>query len=188
VIGRVAAAERYENDVLGASPLNLPGTDHAPGIGEQYDFEQDFGVEGGCTGIVVLVSPFKHREIEMIFHQFVDRVFQCPRYELVLQGDGEHDQLIIIARFEFSHRFLYLIDKYTEPFGLLLLISSFFDSFNGRRYRQGRELADKTTRRRIRRWGRYPASAGAARTCPQGSARGVGRLHFSFIRINAKML
>jgi hypothetical protein len=30
---------------------------------------------------------------------------------------------------------------------------------NGRRYRQGRDLADKTTRRRIRRWGRFPESA-----------------------------
>jgi len=70
----------------------------------------------------------------MIFHQFVDCVFQCPGYELVFQGDGEHDQLIIIARFEFCHRFLYLVDKYTEPFGLLLLISPFFDRFNGPRY------------------------------------------------------
>jgi hypothetical protein len=37
---------------------------------------------------------------------------------------------------------------------------------NGRRYRQGRDLADKTTRRRIRRLGLNPESAGAARTCP----------------------
>ena len=34
------------------------------------------------------------------------------------------------------------------------------------RYRQARELADKTTRRKIRRWGRDPESVGSARTCP----------------------
>ena len=53
---------------------------------------------------------------------------------------------------------------------------------NGRRYRQGRELAGKTTRRRIRRWGQNPESVGErphlsgardvcdlfARNCPQG--------------------
>ena len=37
---------------------------------------------------------------------------------------------------------------------------------NGLRYRQRRELADKATRRRNRRWGQNPESAGRARTCP----------------------
>ena len=45
---------------------------------------------------------------------------------------------------------------------------------NGLRYRQGRELAEKATRRRIRRWGRFPESAGSA---PHLSgARGVSPL------------
>jgi hypothetical protein len=35
-------------------------------------------------------------------------------YKLVLQGNGEHDHLIISARFEFCHWFLYM-PKYTEP-------------------------------------------------------------------------
>jgi len=44
---------------------------------------------------------------------------------------------------------------------------------NGRRYRQGQDLADKATRRRIRRWSRLPESVGE---CPHLSgARGVGR-------------
>jgi hypothetical protein len=41
------------------------------------------------------------------------------------------------------------------------------------RYRQGRDLADKATRRRIRRWGLNPESVGE---CPHLSgARGVSR-------------
>jgi hypothetical protein len=45
---------------------------------------------------------------------------------------------------------------------------------NGWRYRQARDLADKTTRRRIRRWGQNPESVGE---CPHLSgARGVGRI------------
>jgi hypothetical protein len=43
---------------------------------------------------------------------------------------------------------------------------------NGRRYRQARELVNKTTRCRIRRWGRFPESVGE---CPHLSgARSVG--------------
>ena len=39
---------------------------------------------------------------------------------------------------------------------------------NGRRYRQVRDLAEKTTRRprSVRRWGMNPESVGNARTCP----------------------
>ena len=45
---------------------------------------------------------------------------------------------------------------------------------NGRRYRQGRELADKATRRRIRRLGLNPESVGSARTCPVHAVLGRG--------------
>ena len=37
---------------------------------------------------------------------------------------------------------------------------------NGKRYWQVRDVAEKTTRCRIRRWGRIPESVGKARTCP----------------------
>ena len=54
------------------------------------------------------------------------------------------------------------------PLGLVGMVP------NGWRYRQGRDLAEKATRRRIRRWGRLPESAGKA---PHLSgARGVGRV------------
>jgi hypothetical protein len=43
---------------------------------------------------------------------------------------------------------------------------------NGWRYRQGRDLADKTTRRRIRRWGQSPESVG--KSPHLSGARGVG--------------
>jgi len=43
---------------------------------------------------------------------------------------------------------------------------------NGWRYRQGRDVAGKTARRRIRHWGRFPESVGSR---PHLSgARGVG--------------
>jgi len=35
-----------EKDVFVASTLDLSGTDQAPGVGQQNDFEEDFGVEG----------------------------------------------------------------------------------------------------------------------------------------------
>lgn len=45
---------------------------------------------------------------------------------------------------------------------------------NGQRYRQARDLEEKTTRRRIRRWGRIPEGVGE---CPRLSGvRGVGQV------------
>jgi hypothetical protein len=40
--------------------------------------------------------------------------------------------------------------RFSPTFKKLLLKRDFFDSLNGRRYRQARDLADKATRRRIR--------------------------------------
>ena len=52
---------------------------------------------------------------------------------------------------------------------------------NGRRYRQGRDLADKTIRRRIRRWGCDPESVGDS---PHLSgARGVSRISFILTKL-----
>jgi len=63
--------------------------------------------------------------------------------------------------------------------GVMILITSnhliviiWIQRPNGRRYWQVRELAGKTTRRRIRRWGRIPKSEGESPHL--SSARGVG--------------
>ena len=67
-----------------------------------------------------------------------------------------------------------LFDDFVPLSSAPFLKKDFFDSFNGWLYRKKRALAGKTTRRRIRRWGRFPASAAE---CPHLSgARGVGWL------------
>jgi hypothetical protein len=120
----MAVGEGNENDVFLASLLDtctarkyrcLAGTDHPPRVGQQNNLEQDFGMDGSCAGLVVIVSSFKDREIDMLVHQLADSMIQRTRDKLVLEGNREHDQLIFIAGFDFCHRFLYLIDKYTEP-------------------------------------------------------------------------
>lgn len=61
-------------------------------------------MDGACAGVIIAVTLIKHREFDILFHQFVDGMFQASRHELVFQGDGEHDHLIIVAGFEFGHR------------------------------------------------------------------------------------
>jgi len=60
-------------------------------------------VDGAGAGVIIAVALIKHREFDMLFHQFVDGLFQTTGYELVFQGDGEHHHLIIVAGFEFGH-------------------------------------------------------------------------------------
>lgn len=41
----------------------------------------------------------------MLFHQFVDGMLQTSGHELVFQRDRQHHHLIVVAGFEFRHRF-----------------------------------------------------------------------------------
>ena len=132
VVRGMAIGEGNEDDVFLAGAFNLSGADHAPGVGKQNDLEQDFGMDGSCTGFVVVVACIKDGQINMLVHQFADGVLQCTWDKLVLQGNGEHDQLIFVEWFEFCHcsplayRTLWLCAGF----------SHFFDSLNGLRYRR----------------------------------------------------
>ena len=76
VIGEVAGAKRHKGGIFPASAFHLSGTDQASGIGEQDDLEQDLGMDGMGAGGIIFVSAIEQREIDVIFHQFVDGMFQ----------------------------------------------------------------------------------------------------------------
>ena len=99
----VAVGEGNEEDIFLAGAFDLARTDHAPGVGKQYDFEQDLGMDGSSTGLIVVVARIKDGQVEMLLHQFADGVLQGTRDKLVLQGNWQHDQLIFIAWFVFCH-------------------------------------------------------------------------------------
>jgi hypothetical protein len=86
-----------------AGAFDLTGTDHASGAGKQYDFEQDLGVDGGSTDLVVVVARIKDGQVEVFVYQFADGVLEGIWNKLVLQGDREHDQLVFVEWFEFCH-------------------------------------------------------------------------------------
>jgi hypothetical protein len=86
-------------------------------------------MDGGRARFVVVVTRIKDGQVDMLVHQFADGVLQCARDKLVLQGNGEHDQLIFVEWFEFCHR---------SPLSYRTLwpcagFSHFFDSLNGLR-------------------------------------------------------
>jgi hypothetical protein len=43
-------------------------------------------------------------------------VFECAGDDLVLQGDGQHDHLLVVAGFVFCHRVLWLIKPHDRAF------------------------------------------------------------------------
>lgn len=85
----------------------VAATEHTSGIDERDHFEQDLGIERHCICLVILMSTFKHRQIDMLLDQGIDRIFRRPGFKLILERYGEHDQLVVIVGFEFCHRFLY---------------------------------------------------------------------------------
>lgn len=73
--------------------------------------------------------PFRaeRKAVHVLILHFADSVLQAARDELLLQGDGQHNELIIVAGFEFSHRgFLARI----EPRGFKIDSPLFRDSSN----------------------------------------------------------
>jgi hypothetical protein len=97
VVGGIAVGEGNEEDVFLAGAFDLARTDHAFGVGQQDDLEQDLGMDGCCAGHIVFVAFIEDRQIDVLIHQSVDGVLQCPRNQLVLERNGEHDHLIFIA-------------------------------------------------------------------------------------------
>ena len=112
VVWGEAVGQGDEEDVFAASLFDLAGTDHAFGVSQQDDLEQDFGMDGGSAGLVVVVAGVEDREVKAFFDQFADGVFERAGDNLVLQGNGQHDQLIFIAGFEFCHKVLFPIKPY----------------------------------------------------------------------------
>jgi len=86
--------------------FDLSGTDHAFGVCQQNDFEQDLGVDGSRASLVIFVALVEDQQVDVLVHQPVDGVLQCSRNKLILERDGEHDHLIFIAWFVFCHRVL----------------------------------------------------------------------------------
>ena len=73
-------------------------------------------MEGGCAGIIVVITWLEHGQVDMLFDQFMDGVFQCSRLELVLKGNGDQDHLVVLVWFVFGHSFLHpALDRYYFP-------------------------------------------------------------------------
>ena len=85
VIRSIPIRERNEEDVFMAGAFDLTGTDHAFGVSQQDDLQQDLGMDGGCAGLIVFVAFIKDRQVDVLIHQSVDGVLQGSRNQLVLE-------------------------------------------------------------------------------------------------------
>jgi hypothetical protein len=103
VVGGVTVGKGNEEDVLVAGALYLAKTDHAFGIRQENNLEQDFGVNGSSPNLVVVVASVEDGQVKSLFDQFADGVFKRAGENLVLEGNGQHDHLLVVARFVFCH-------------------------------------------------------------------------------------
>ena len=106
--------------------------------------------------MVILIARFKDGEVDMFLDQFMDGEFEGAGFELFLQGDGDHDNLVAWIRFVSCHVILQLLIRQFQRFALPAL---------GRA--AGRRPIGKMLRRRKK--------LGIAPESPASSARFVGR-------------
>jgi hypothetical protein len=60
VIRLLPTSPRYENYILPADRFDLPRRDQPPGIGQQHDFKEDFGIICGLAALVIPVFAIKN--------------------------------------------------------------------------------------------------------------------------------
>jgi hypothetical protein len=72
VIRLLATSQGDKDHILQAGLLDLSGGDEPPGIAQQDDLQQNFGIVGRASRLIVAVFLFKPGGIQALFHQRVD--------------------------------------------------------------------------------------------------------------------
>lgn len=103
MVRRIIAGHGDENDVLVARPFDAAGADKPSGITEKDDLEQDLGIDRRAAGLVVAEACVKGGEVEPVFDDVVNGVFEGARDDLLFEGDGKHQALFQIRGSESWH-------------------------------------------------------------------------------------
>ena len=72
-------------------------------VAQQDDLQEDLGIVGGASRLIIAVFLLKTRSIQPGFHQRVDGELQGPGHQLIFQGNWQENPLPIIVCLEFSH-------------------------------------------------------------------------------------
>jgi hypothetical protein len=97
------AGQRLENDVGLAAPLDLAAGGDALRVRKQNNLQQNGRIVGQSASVVVAVLGMKHRQIQLVFDQIVNRVLEGARLELLLVIDDHHRILIVVVVLETRH-------------------------------------------------------------------------------------
>ena len=75
---------------VGEQDRPLPAACHPTGVPEQNHLEKHRWVVGKSSGLIVVVSMFEDRQIDLIVHQVADRVLNRPQHNLILTVNRHH--------------------------------------------------------------------------------------------------
>ena len=97
------AGQCFKDDVGLATPLDLKAGGDAFGVGEQYDLQQNGRIVGQAAGVVIAVFRVKNRQVQLVFDQVVNRVFEGAGLELLSVVDDDHRILVVVVVLETRH-------------------------------------------------------------------------------------
>ncbi len=102
-VRRLITAQRNEGDVLVARPFDRAAADDAARVRKQDQLEQHRGRIRRRSSGVVAVAGVQTRQIDLVFEQMIERVFEGAWQQLPRQIDG--DQLRVgVDHFVAGHR------------------------------------------------------------------------------------
>jgi len=83
VVGLLAASQGDKDHVFPASLLNLPGGDEPPGIAQQDDLQENLGIIGRASRLIIAVFLLKSRGIQAGLYQSVNGKLQSSGQQLI---------------------------------------------------------------------------------------------------------
>jgi hypothetical protein len=87
--------QRHKHHVLSARLLDAAAGEDPARVREQDDLQQDAGIVGRGTGVIVAIQVIERREVNVVVDEMVEGVFKRAGKDLAIEGDRKELVLVV---------------------------------------------------------------------------------------------
>ena len=83
------SGQGHEDHVFPAGLLDLAAGHYPAGVGIEHDLEQDAGIIGWRSALIVTEAGIEDREVQFVINQMIEGVFKGAGQDLAVKMDGD---------------------------------------------------------------------------------------------------
>ena len=102
-VGATVGRDDHEHHIFPTQGFDFATAGDASRVGQQHDLEQDGRIVGRAAVLVIVKAMVKDAQVEFVIDQVMDRVLEGSGQDLLIEGDRNHDQLVVVVIFELGH-------------------------------------------------------------------------------------